>query len=363
MSEPTRARRPGTVRRLAWLVFAGALNGCHESTDTPGPSPPPADAALPAPTPPVGESLSGLQFYEGWVDPRALPAPVSTEGWEDSSFVAPEGTTLYFGFSPLNHLAFTEGRVEIDGPDRAGQHGPAFDIYEARIEAGAWQVVNSSVNAPDPELHEAAIGVDRGPRSIVFVRFVPGGDIYLSRRQGGAWGPPERLPEPVNSPCIEDNPHLSADGRSLYFDSNRSDPQGAACRELTGPEGRDIWLSELVDGVWSVPARLRGAPNSTSLHWQVFVDDEAELVYWSGFDTDCAPGRSCLYRARRQADGSYGERTVVARATNPDAASVGDVIAIGEMSVTADDRFLYFTYMALRGPGDVDLSLGVARRP
>jgi hypothetical protein len=36
---------------------------------------------------------------------------------------------------------------------------------------------------------------------------------------------------------------------------------------------------------------------------------------------------------------------------------------IVKMSVTADGRFLYFTYMALRGPGDVDLSIGVVRRP
>ena len=342
------------------LIAGSAPGGCGDAR-TPTDQSAVQSTVAPAPAPPVADSLAGVEFFEGWSDPRSLPFPVNTSGWEDSSFISLDGNTLYFGYSRLNHIALSEGRVVVDGPDRPGQNGPAFDIYEARIEANAWRVTHSSVNAPDPELHEAAIGVDRGSATMAFVQFVAGGDIFLTHREGDRWGPPEKLPAPVNTSCIEDNPHLSPDGQSLYFDSNRSGENGLACRDTHEVEGRDIWATERTDGGWSVPVRLRGAPNSTGLRWQVFLNETAELAYWSGTDSDCG-GRSCLYRARRQVDGSYQERTIIARAGGPDSVSAGDVIAIGEMSITADGRFLYFTYMALRGPGDVDLSIGVARK-
>ncbi|MGI9625540.1 MAG: hypothetical protein ACR2QM_01780 [Longimicrobiales bacterium] len=311
----------------------------------------------------MAESLAGVTFFDGWTDPRALAAPVNSNGWEDSSFISPSGTTLYFGYTPLNHIAFSEGRVVIDGPTRPDHRGSAFDIYEAHITGGAWQISHSGVNGLDPDLHEAAIGVDRGPRTMAFIRFVDGGDIYLAARQGSTWGVPERLPAPVNSACIEDNPHLSSDGGFLYFDSNRDDAAGTSCRQTFGPEGRDIWVSESRNGSWSVPSRLEGAPNSTDLGWQVFVDETAETAYWSGWDSDCLPGRSCLYRATRDPDGSYQGKMVLARAADPDTAEVGQVIGLGEMSITSDRRFLYFTYILLRSPADVDLSIGVVRRP
>jgi hypothetical protein len=48
-----------------------------------------------------------------------------------------------------------------------------------------------------------------------------GYDLYLSERVDGGWTPARRLPEPINSPAGDFNQSVSPDGRWLYFSSNR----------------------------------------------------------------------------------------------------------------------------------------------
>lgn len=61
-------------------------------------------------------------------------------------------------------------------------------------------------------------------------------------------------------------------------------------------------------------------------------------------------------------NGSYGEETLIARAETL-SPSTGDVIAVGEMSITADGRFLYFVYIQSNGATDLELGIAVAQKP
>ncbi len=81
-------------------------------------------------------------------------------------------------------------------------------------------------------------------------------DLYLSRKTGSDWSSPENLGATINSRYYESQPALSADGRQLYFISDRPGGKGH----------RDIWRSELgPDGNWAEPVNL-GAPVNTSLN-------------------------------------------------------------------------------------------------
>lgn len=316
-----------------------------------------------APDPPVGGPLNGIGLYEGWTDPRALPDTINTPGWEDSSYISSDGTTLYFGYTQYdNRLLLTkEGRLKTIGPQRPGQKGPAFDIYEAKIEGGAWKIKNSIVNSEGPDLSEAAVGVDRKQDVMAFVRFGPEGDIYLSRHRDGVWTAPSKLPYPINTKCVEDNPHLSPDGRTIYFDSNRADINGTSClEEKLGGHERTIYVSKFDGKKWLDPQPLRGAPNEMKSNWQVFVSEDAKDVYWTGIEDDC-PTLS-IYRARLAEDGSYKDKTMVMQPVGFDNAKDGDVVAVGEMSITSDNRFLYFVYLQRISEGRFDFSIGVARR-
>lgn len=321
------------------------------------------DNFLIAPDPPVAGALQGIQFFEGWTDPRKLADPINTAGWEDSAFISYDGALLYFGYIPLDYYEFTQGHHVVAGPtgapERPDQHGDSFDIYEARIQGGSWTIENSSANSANPLHHEAAIGVNNDETTMAFIRFDPEGDLYLTRRQqDGTWGSPELLPFPINTPCVEDNPHLSGDGLTLYFDSNRDDINGTSCLDESGGLKRSIYISDYDGSTWSNPTKIQGIPNDSSYAWQVFVNQDGQYIYWAA---PCTGGDSCLFRARKLPNGSYGEKTVIAQSTTTPP-TPGDVMAVGEMSITGDGRFLYFVYMQYNSATDLELGIAVARK-
>jgi hypothetical protein len=72
-------------------------------------------------------------------------------------------------------------------------------------------------------------------------------------------------------------------------------------------------------------------------------------------------GDVCFFRARKLSDGSYGEETVIAQSSTISPTS-GDVMAVGEMSITGDGRFLYFVYIQYNAATDLELGIAVARK-
>lgn len=104
-------------------------------------------------------------------------------------------------------------------------------------------------------------------------------DIYVSKLVNGDWGVPRNLGSPINSNNWESQPAISADGRILYFTSNR--PGGFG--------GYDIWRSELLDnGVWTKPINLGGNINTAFDEGSPFIHADNKTLYfasngWPGF--------------------------------------------------------------------------------
>lgn len=92
------------------------------------------------------------------------------------------------------------------------------------------------------------------------------GDILVSKLNGNEFLPPEPLNSNINTPEYwEGSCSISADGKYLYFASER--PSGLG--------GRDIWVSELIDGDWG-PAKNLGPKINTPL------DDDAPFIHPDG---------------------------------------------------------------------------------
>ncbi len=97
-------------------------------------------------------------------------------------------------------------------------------------------------------------------------------DIYISKKENGKWSIPTNLGAPINTRGWEAQPAISADGKTLYFVSNRAGGFG----------GNDIWKSELgEDGKWKVPINLGKNINTPYDESSPYIHADNKTLYFS----------------------------------------------------------------------------------
>jgi outer membrane protein OmpA-like peptidoglycan-associated protein len=111
------------------------------------------------------------------------------------------------------------------------------DLYVShRSDDGAWSKPASLSNVINTADNEGTAALSADGRTLVFTvcqgrrRGFGNCDLYVSYRSGDDWSNPENLGADVNSPSWDSQPALSADGRTLYFVSDR--PGGVGKRDL-----------------------------------------------------------------------------------------------------------------------------------
>lgn len=139
--------------------------------------------------------------------------------------------------------------------------GPNDDedlVISRRDARGRWSAPESLSKNINSDLNEGTCTISADGRKLIFTSCTGregygSCDLYESVRVGDAWSKPRNLGPNVNSAEWESQPSLAADGRLLYFVSDR---RGGVGR-------RDIWVSELTeDGTWS-RAKNVGKPVNT----------------------------------------------------------------------------------------------------
>lgn len=131
-------------------------------------------------------------------------------------------------------------------------------VVSRRTPNGGWSVPTSISNNINSELNEGTCAVSADGRKLIFTSCVGregfgSCDLFESIKVGDQWSQPKNLGINVNSAEWESQPSLSADGRTLYFVSDRRGGLGR----------RDIWISTLNDkGQWT-KARNAGKPINT----------------------------------------------------------------------------------------------------
>jgi Tol biopolymer transport system component len=106
-------------------------------------------------------------------------------------------------------------------------------------------------------------------------------DIWVMERTAeGAWGPPRNLGAPVNSPGSEWLPRPAANG-TLYFGSDRPGGHGKT----------DLYRSKLVNGTYAEPENLGPAINSGADEYEPCIaPDESFLVFMAAGRPDDTGG-------------------------------------------------------------------------
>lgn len=144
-----------------------------------------------------------------------------------------------------------------------GRIGVSRDIYVSFNDKGHWKKpvpISPNINTYLIEENPFLIG-----SQLLFVRYPFGesmkADIYMSEYNGKTWSVARKLPAPINSEYSDISPVVSADGKIIYFASNRPGGYG----------GYDIYASQIQeDGTFSEPVNMGTQINSEG--------DEAFLV-------------------------------------------------------------------------------------
>jgi outer membrane protein OmpA-like peptidoglycan-associated protein len=151
------------------------------------------------------------------------------------------------------------------------------DFYYSTFKDGQWtpsQPVGPPINTPG---NEGAQSISADGKFMVFTgcdrRDGYGScDLYFSRKEGDKWSVPQNMGRPVNTSAKETQPSLSADGKTLYFSSNRPNGKG----------GLDIWKSTLKDnGTWSEPENLGDSINTSFDEQSPFIHPDNKTLYFS----------------------------------------------------------------------------------
>lgn len=213
----------------------------------------------------------------------------------------------------------------LAGPDRPGlnhSNNPwdESDIYVAtRNPDGSWsEPITLALNGAYGDA--SGMEIDGGD---TFVWLRGNGTtnkiVMATRNADGTWGAAVDLGPGINdhaSGVFQDNPHISADGRALWFTSNR--PNGSL-------GGKDIWFSSRSSGSWSAPVNV-GAPFNTTGDEDQFWFAPASLdLYWNG----PAGLMHCL---------SSGTTCAAA----PTVVTIPGCPIVAEASITDDRQLMYF---------------------
>lgn len=195
---------------------------------------------------------------------RNVGAPVNTEEDEYVPVITTDEATMIYTYRGKKSLGGIIDDNQKPDPEFGYYHE---DIYITnRAQDSSWQT-GTGIASINTNVHDAAIAVSPDGQTLFTFTSTKkdSGDVYVSRLTGTEFGKPERLNDNINTTSWEGSCSISADGRFLYFASERPGGYG----------GRDIWVSAWENGDWG-PAKNLGDKVNTP------YDDDAPFIHPDG---------------------------------------------------------------------------------
>ena len=203
-------------------------------------------------------------------------------------------------------------------------------VISRKSENGLWQAPVSVSDAINSRFNEGTCTISADGRQLIFTSCLGrkgygNCDLFESIKTGDQWSTPLNLGPMINSPAWESQPSLSADGRVLYFVSDRRGGLGSrdiyvarkndagkwtkamnmgksintmydeispfihvndrtlffASTGRPGFGGYDIFRSEREDSVWSAPVNFGYPINNQEDQFSMFITPDSERGYYS----------------------------------------------------------------------------------
>jgi len=150
-------------------------------------------------------------------------------------------------------------------------------VISTKDEQGKWQEpvgISPNINS---QFNEGTCTISADGRTLIFTNCegrprVGGCDLYISYKRGDEWSEPKNLGRNINSRSWDSQPSLSADGRKLFFISDRAGGKGK----------RDIWISVKDENdVWQKAENLSKVVNSADEEVSPFIHVNGTTLFFA----------------------------------------------------------------------------------
>ncbi len=216
------------------------------------------------------------------------------------------------------------------------------DFYISFYKNGTWMLSKDAGTPLNTPNNEGAQKLSADGNTLFFtICNKQGGygscDIYTAQRNGDQWVNIRNLGFPVSMPTWESQPSISADGKDLYFASNRPGTIGA----------RDIFVSHKgADGKWGIPENLGENINTTYDEGYPFIHPDNKTLY---FCSDGWPGMGGIdiFVSKRDEKGVWSKPMNLGYPINTKGDNTG-------LIVSADGKMAYYASTP-EGRTDLDI--------
>jgi outer membrane protein OmpA-like peptidoglycan-associated protein/tetratricopeptide (TPR) repeat protein len=208
-------------------------------------------------------------------NPKPLPPPLNQFASQYFPVLTVDQQTILFT-ALVNHSGRYRESIYISHKDKSGK----------------WSIpvsISDQINGTTSNEGTCTISADK--RTLVFTSCLREGnygicDLYISYKKGEEWSKPQNLGSHINSKGWQSQPSLSADGKTLYFVTERKGNYGKS----------DIWKSILQsDGKWSEPMNLGPVINSKAREVSPFIHPNKQTLFFASNRTPSMGGFDIYY--------------------------------------------------------------------
>ena len=221
-------------------------------------------------------------------DIKNIGAPINTEETEGVPIISADESIMIYTYAGKNSTGGLLNDMLKPDKEEGTYHEDIFISTRSNDSTWSLPVGISSINT---SANDAAVALSPDGQTLFsFVSDVKNpGDLYASNLNGTEWSKPEKLNTNINSEFWEGSCSITADGRYLYFASER----------IGGLGGRDLYVSEKVNGEWGPAVNLGPSINTQYNEDAPFIHPDGITLFFSSEGHKSIGGYDIMYSIKK----------------------------------------------------------------
>jgi len=241
-----------------------------------------------------------------------------------------------------NVMFFTSRRPNDERNATEGDGKYFEDIYYSEKKFGVWSKPKLVEKKLNTNAHDACLYIAPDGQYMLIFRAssttLQTGGIYETKLEGDTWSSPKLLKAMVNSDYWETDVNISANGKTMYFTSDR--PGGIG--------GRDIWvMKKLPNGNWADVTNIGDVINTKYNEQAPYMHPDGKTLFFSS-QGHATMGGYDVFKTDLQDDGTWSTPENIGFPIN----TTGDDVFYFP---TNDGHRAYFSSYREGGKGDQDI--------